>query len=254
MNYIDTHTHLYFEEFDNDRDAIIEKSISQGVRHMILPNVDVQTLEPLRLLCEKYQENMHAAYGLHPTSVKENYQNELAEIKLHLQSHTCIAIGEIGIDMYWDKTFFNQQKEALEMQLQWAKDLNMPVILHCRDSFNEVYNIVQRMMPLRGVFHAFSTSFEDAQKVIDLGFYIGIGGVVTFKNGGLDKVVSQLNLNNLVLETDAPYLTPTPHRGKRNEPAYLSLISQKIAEVMQVSVEEVSAITTQNAKQLFGLS
>jgi len=254
MKLIDTHCHLFLEEFDNDRDDAVERAISQGVEQMILPNVDSKSLDPLKQIGAKYPKNLFIASGLHPTSVKENYISELDAIEKFLNENKCVAIGEIGIDLYWDKSHLKEQLVALEIQLNWAKDRNLPVLLHCRESLNEVFELVKRNMPLRGIFHAFSGTIEDARKVIDLGFYLGIGGVVTYKNSGLDKIVSQLSINNLVLETDAPYLTPVPHRGKRNEPAYIAITASKIAELLQISVEEIAKTTTANALRLFGLS
>jgi TatD DNase family protein len=219
----------------------------------VIPNVDISTLTHLIEVCKKYPLHLHPAAGLHPCSVKKDFNGELNVIRNYLQENKCVAIGEIGIDLFWDRTYLKEQQEALETQLQWAKELDLPIILHCRDSFNEVYSIVRKMMPLKGIFHAFSGSTDDAKKAIDLGFFLGIGGVVTFKNGGLDKIISQLDLENLVLETDSPYLTPVPHRGKRNEPINLTLIASKIAVLLNTSIEDVARITTQNARSIFKL-
>jgi TatD DNase family protein len=253
MQFIDTHCHLFLEEFDNDRIDIINQSIKAGVIAMLNPNIDASSLEALHETCQINPFVCIPTLGLHPCSVKEDYQNQLAEIKHHFNEYRSVAIGEIGIDLYWDKTFIKEQKKAFEEQLNWAIDLNLPVIIHNRDAFDTVYEITKDKPKLRGVFHAFSGTNEQAQKILDLGFYLGIGGVVTFKNSGLDRVLENIPLEKIVLETDSPYLTPAPHRGKRNNPSYLLLIATKIAEIKQVGIEEVALKTTQNAKNLFGI-
>jgi TatD DNase family protein len=253
MQLIDTHCHLFLDEFDNDRDEIIRNSIVSGIERIINPNVDAFTLHALQNTCQINPDVCLPAYGLHPCSVKEDFKSQLAIINEHIKHNKPIAIGEIGIDLYWDETFVEFQKIALEEQLIWASELKLPVIIHNRDAFDVMFSIVQRYPMLNGVFHAFSGSIEQVLKALDTNYFIGIGGVVTFKNSGLDKVVHDIPLDRIVLETDAPYLTPTPHRGKRNEPSYLKIIAAKIAEVKNISIEEVAKVTTQNAKRLFGI-
>jgi TatD DNase family protein len=251
LSFIDTHTHIFLEEFDTDRNETIERAIHAGVGKMILPNVDSQTITPMLETCKLSPGNCFSAIGLHPCSVKENYIQELQCIENALNSNKFIAIGEIGIDLYWDKTHINEQKIALYKQIEWALHYNLPVILHCRESIDIVLEIVSNYKKLRGVFHAFSGSVEQAKKAIDLGFYLGIGGVVTYKNSGLVNVLSHFSPQNIVLETDSPYLTPVPHRGKRNESAYIIHIAEKLAEIFNTEINDVASITTRNAEELF---
>jgi TatD DNase family protein len=251
MYYIDSHAHLFLEEFDNDRKEVIERAINQGIHKMLLPNVDTSTLQILIDTCQIDTKSLFPAIGLHPCSVKETYINELDILYKSLKNNFFIAIGEIGIDLYWDKTFIKEQIISLEAQIQWALELNLPVILHCRESFDQVYEVVKKIKKLQGVFHAFTGTEIQAKKAIDLGFYLGIGGIVTFKNSGLDKVVSNITLEKIILETDAPYLTPVPYRGKRNEPSYLKYIAEKLSEIFDKSLEEVIKITSLNSENLF---
>jgi TatD DNase family protein len=253
MQFIDTHCHLFLDEFNNDRLEVINKSIECGVIKIVNPNVDVSTINALNETCQLNQSVCLPALGLHPCSIKDDYKSQLNIIEQHINRNKPIAIGEIGIDLYWDKTFIEEQKIALEDQLDWALKLNLPVIIHNREAFDIVYAIVSAKPNLRGVFHAFSGTNEQAQKILDLGFYFGIGGVITFKNSGLDSVAENIPLESIVLETDSPYLTPAPHRGKRNDPTYLIQIATKIAEIKKTSIEEVALVTTQNAKSLFGI-
>lgn len=253
MTFIDTHCHLFLKEFETDSDDVIKRSIHSEVTKMIVPNVDSSTILPLVDLCKKYSNNLFPAIGMHPCSVKENVESELQKHKQYLEHNKFIAIGEIGIDLYWDKTFFKEQIIALETQIEWALEYKLPVILHCRESFEEVYNIVRKYKNLRGVFHAFTGTHEDAIKIIELGFYVGIGGVVTFKNSNLGKEILGLPLENIILETDSPYLTPAPYRGKRNEPSYIPIIAQKLSEIYNISLKEIEATTTENATNLFGI-
>jgi TatD DNase family protein len=253
MQFIDTHCHLFLEEFDSDRLEIVNISIKSGVVKMINPNVDTSTLNALFNTCLINPSVCIPALGLHPCSVKSDYKNQLSEIKKYIIKNRPIAIGEIGIDLYWDKTTVEEQKHVFEEQLKWAIEFNLPVIIHNRDAFEYVFNIVKKYTQLIGVFHAFSGTFEQAKQVLETNFYFGIGGVVTFKNAGLGQVVENIPLERIVLETDSPYLTPAPHRGKRNEPSNLMLIASKIAEIKNLPVEQVAKITTQNAKNLFGL-
>ncbi|HBS85746.1 MAG: hydrolase TatD [Bacteroidetes bacterium GWF2_38_335] len=255
MYFTDTHTHLYLPQFDSDRNKIIQNAIAAGVNRLLIPNVDSETIEPLKSLCSSFPDNCFPMMGLHPTSVKENYRAELDIIKKHLFSEKYIAVGEIGIDLYWEKSSLNLQIEAFKTQLNWAKDQKLPVVIHVRNSFSEVFEVVEKEQDgnLFGVFHCFSGNIAQAQKAIDLGFLLGIGGVVTFKNSGLEQVVKSISLNKLVLETDSPYLAPDPYRGKRNESSYIPLIAKKIAEIKGCSVEEIAKITTENAAKIFAI-
>ena len=253
---IDTHSHIYAEEFDTDRDEMIQRARQAGVQQIILPNVDSESLPRMLRTEAEYPDFCYAAIGLHPTSVKTDWETEFNIIKAELQRRKYIAIGEIGIDLYWDKTFLHQQTEVLEKQLELALEYNLPVIIHVRDSFRETMNSLQKFKNkgLRGVFHSFTGTLSDANEILDFGgFYLGINGIATFKNSGLDKVLKDIELKNLVLETDAPYLTPTPYRGKRNEPAYLDFIQKKLAEIFEVTEEVISETTNNNAKRLFNI-
>lgn len=258
MLLIDTHTHLYAQEFDADRAQMIAKAIQNGVTKFYLPNIDSSSIAVMHQLESNYPANCFAMMGLHPCSVNEAVESELTLIKSHLFSRKYCAVGEIGMDLYWDKTFVEQQRMAFRTQIEWAIELNLPISIHCRDAYDEIYTILKEYcMPnevnaLRGIFHCFSGNIKQAQEVIELGFYLGIGGVVTFKNSGLDKVVAEIGLEKIVLETDSPYLAPVPHRGKRNESGYIPLIAQKIAELKNCPIEEVAKITSENALLVFG--
>ena len=257
MILIDTHAHLYLDEFDTDHETVIQNAIRSGVKQILCPNIDSKSLTALDTLCESYPGYCLPMMGLHPTSVKENYKDELEIIRKRLfesPQEQYIAIGEIGIDLYWDKTFLLQQQEVLELQLEWALSKKLPVAIHSRDSFDAIMEVLQNFNSLTGVFHCFSGNVEQAEQVVNKGFLLGIGGVVTFKNAGLDKVVLATDLSNIVLETDAPYLAPMPFRGKRNESAYVSLVAQKIAQLKNVSYTEVCEITSGNAIKLFNLA
>ena len=252
--FVDTHSHIYSEEFSSDRDEVIARGLLLGVNKIILPNIDSSTIKPLLDLASSKPELFIPLLGLHPTSVKEDFRKELEIMEYWLNKRKFAGIGEIGIDLYWDKTFINEQIEAFRIQIGWAKKAGIPVVIHLRDSFDEVIEVIEQEKDesLRGVFHSFGGTVEQAAQIIDLGFKIGIGGVVTFKNCGLDSVVPQINLQHIILETDSPWLAPVPHRGKRNESAYISIIAAKVASLHQITVEEVGRVTTQNAKQLFG--
>lgn len=255
MIFTDTHTHLYSKEFDADRDLVIKKAIDAGVKRMFMPNIDSASIEGMFEVEKKFPGHCFSMMGVHPCSINETYLEELKIAEDCLSKRKFIAIGEIGIDLYWDKTFFSQQQEAFRKQIQLAKKYNLPYVIHSRNSFNEVMEIVSEFKDdnLKAVFHCFSGNIEQAEQVIASGnFKLGIGGVVTFKNSGLDKVVEAIDLKHLVLETDAPYLAPVPHRGKRNDPDYLILVAKKIAEIKKITVEEVAAITTQNSIDVFG--
>ncbi len=255
MLLTDTHTHLYSAEFDIDRKQVVERAIASGVKKFFLPNIDSSSVEGMIALCGQFPENCFSMIGLHPTSVKENYEEELEGVKEWLGKHKFCAIGEIGIDLYWDKTFFTQQQLAFETQIKWAHEFSLPIVIHSRNSFNEIVEVLQKNKNenQRGIFHCFSGSKEQAEKAISLGFKLGIGGVLTYKNSGLGQAIAGIDLKHLVLETDSPYLTPVPHRGKRNESGYITLVAQKLAEIKNISVDEVAEITTANAKEVFGI-
>lgn len=250
---IDTHTHIYLKQFDDDRAAMLERAREAGVKAFYLPNIDRESVKPLKALAAQ-ADNIYPMMGLHPSHVKEDYQEQLAVVFQELSGDTkYYAVGEIGMDLYWDKSFLDAQKKAFGIQIEKAKELGLPVVIHCREAFDETFEVLEALADERlyGIFHCFTGNLEQAQRAIGLNLKLGIGGVVTFKNGGLDKVVEKLGLENLVLETDAPYLAPAPYRGKRNEPAHLVNICRRIAELHACPPEEVDRITTQNALQIF---
>lgn len=251
---IDTHTHIYLNQFDADREEMMQRAKENGVEKFYLPNVDSTTIGAMLQLEKEHSESCIAMMGLHPCSVKKNYKEELALVKEWLDKRYFCAVGEIGLDLYWDKTTLEIQKEAFRIQINWAKELDIPIVIHSRDSTKEVLEVLQEEKDerLRGIFHCFGGSIEEANAIIKLGFYLGIGGVVTFKKAGLDKTMEEVSLQNVVLETDSPYLTPTPFRGKRNESGYVKLVAEKLALIKGVSLEEVSKVTTQNAQNVFG--
>jgi len=251
--FIDTHTHLYSEEFNEDRHARIEDAISKSVTKFYMPNVDSESIDGMLQLEVHFPQHCFPMMGLHPCSVKENYREELAIVKKWLDTRRFAAIGEIGIDLYWDKTFAKEQELAFKEQVYWALEYNYTIVIHCRNAFDEIFEILNSFEKLpKGIFHCFSGDIIQAQKILSFGnFKLGIGGVVTFKNSGLDKVVEQLNLSDIVLETDAPYLAPVPHRGKRNESSYIPLIAEKIAQIKGLTIEEVAKVTSQNTIEIF---
>lgn len=255
MILTDTHTHLFLKEFEDDREEVISHAKSEGVKYMLLPNVDSSTIDALHNTCEKFSDCCFPFIGLHPTSVKEDYKKELDIVVSSLSDKSIkhYAIGEIGIDMYWDKTFLEEQKDAMRFQIELAKKHDLPIVIHSRISVDIIIDILKEMKHsnLRGVFHCYPGNKEQAEIIKKLGFKIGIGGIVTFKNAGLDKLVENIDLEDIVLETDSPYLTPTPFRGKRNESSYLKYIAQKVAELKKCSIEEVAEKTTNNAIELF---
>jgi TatD DNase family protein len=255
MLLTDTHTHLYYEKDKAKQASMIERCRENGINRLFLPNVDAASVPMVYGLHEAYPDTCFPMLGLHPCDVKEDWENELAEIKVAYGKHKIYAVGEIGIDLYWDKTTLPIQIQAFKQQIAWAKSLKLPIVIHCRDAFDEVFEVLQEEQDenLYGIFHCFTGNLEQAQKIIGLNFYLGIGGVVTYKNSGLDKVVSQVDLNHIVLETDSPYLTPVPYRGKPNESSYLIYIAQKVAELHQTDLETVAAITTANSKKVFGI-
>lgn len=250
---IDTHIHLYAEEFDADREQLIQKAIKNNIQRFYLPNIDSESIDGLHALEQRFPENCFAMMGLHPCSVKDNVADELLLVEQWLAKRKYAAIGEIGIDLYWDKTYYEQQLYAFRKQIEWALKYDYAIIIHCRDAFNEVYDCLRSYKQLpKCIFHCFSGNTEQAKQIIDLGnFKLGIGGVVTFKNSGLDKVVNEIGLEHLVLETDAPYLAPVPHRGKRNEPGFILEVAKKVAEIKQISMMEVEETTEKNARFIF---
>lgn len=256
MTFIDTHNHIYLPEFEEDRSLVVEEAIQAGVKKILLPNVDSSTIDAMLNLSALYPENCYPMMGLHPTSVKENVEEELAIVEKLLKKNVFIAIGEIGIDLYWDKTFAQEQEEAFRFQVELAKKYNLPIVIHSRESFDELFRLMDNIHSpeLKGVFHCFTGTEKQAQKIVnDYKFKLGIGGVLTFKNSGLADQIKNIGLKNMLLETDAPYLAPVPYRGKRNQPVYIPLIAKKLAEVKGVSVGEIAEITTHNAKELFNL-
>lgn len=253
MKLIDTHTHLYVEAFDEDREEIIQKAIKIGIERFYLPSIDSSYTSRMLDLESKYPDHIRLMIGLHPTHVKDNYKDELHHVDQCLNKYDFSAVGEIGIDLYWDKSFLKNQQEAFDLQISWAKEKKMPVVIHCRDAFDEVFEVLQghRCNNLSGIFHCFSGTKEQAEMVIDMKLKLGIGGIVTFKNGKIDKFLDQISIDHIVLETDAPYLAPTPFRGKRNQSEYLVYILKKLTEIYQKSEKEIAAITTKNALSVF---
>ncbi len=253
MSFTDTHIHLYAEEFDSDRETLILEAIQEDVGHFYLPNIDSSSIDGMLRLEKQFPQNCFAMMGLHPCSVKENWKEEMKIVESWLEKRKFVAIGEMGIDLYWDKTFVEEQKEVFRQQILLANQYSLPVVIHSRDSFEMIYELLQER-PKEGpcgIFHCFTGNADQAQRAIDLGFYLGIGGVLTFKNSGLDKVVENIDLRHLVLETDAPYLAPTPFRGKRNIPVYLKMIAEKLAMIHGKTLEEIGKITSENATKIF---
>jgi TatD DNase family protein len=255
LELTDSHTHLYSDEFREDLDRLLEAAATEGITRFFMPNIDSASIEDMLAVEQRFPGKCFSMMGLHPCSVKENWKDEMRIVEEWLTKRKFAAIGEIGIDLYWDKTFIEEQKLVFKRQMELAVEYRLPIVIHTRDSFDITYGLVRDFnnKGLTGVFHCFTGNAEQARMVIELGFYMGIGGVVTFKNGELDKVLPEIDLKDIVLETDAPYLAPVPFRGKRNEPYYLKKIAEKIAEIKNISVEEVAAFTTANAKKLFNM-
>ncbi len=253
--FTDTHTHLYSEEFSEDRDLMIQRALSVGVKRFFIPAIDSSYMDPMYDLEKNYPENVFLMCGLHPTYTKENYKEELAFVEKQLKERKFVAIGEIGIDLFWDKTFLKEQQESFRHQIGLAKKYKLPIVIHCREAFDEVFEILeeQKSEDLFGIFHCFTGDFNQAQQAISLNMKLGIGGVVTFKNGKIDQYINQIDLKHIVLETDSPYLAPVPYRGKRNESAYIVNVAQKLAELYGKSVEEIAEITTKNSKDIFSI-
>lgn len=252
---IDTHSHIYSEDFNSDIDEVLQNAYNNGVKKIILPNIDAGSVKRLLDLSNAYPHICYPLMGIHPTAIDADYKDELHAIEYWLDKQKFYGIGEIGLDLYWDKTYIREQKDAFRHQIKLAKSLQLPIVIHIRDSFDEVYKIIKEEQDgsLKGIFHCFSGDENEARRVVDLGFLLGIGGVLTFKNSDLNEVVEKIDLKNLVLETDSPYLAPVPKRGRRNESAFLVYVAQRLAEIYQIPVEEVAEITTFNARNLFGI-
>ena len=255
MEIVDTHTHLYLEQFKEDIDKVISRAKENGVKKFVFPAIDSSHFQDMHNLKNKYPENIYLMTGLHPTDVKENYKDELNFVMKTLKNHNYIAVGEIGIDLYWDKSLLKQQQEAFRFQIRFAIKNDLPIVIHCREAFDEIFEILseENCETLRGVFHCFTGDLNQAKKAVSLGFLLGIGGVVTFKNGGIDKFLNKIDLKHIVLETDSPYLAPAPFRGKRNESSYIIYVLEKLSELYKIPKEEIALVTTNNAKKMFSL-
>jgi len=253
--FTDSHTHLYLDAFKADQEQIIQRALDAGVTRMLLPNIDSGSMGSMFSLAERFPDICFPMMGLHPTSVKENYQEELRRIKKALDHKDIIAIGETGIDLYWDKTFLKEQEEVFSIQIGWARELDLPLVIHARDSFQEIFSVLEKAggPDLRGVFHSFTGGPDELERALSFNFMIGINGIVTFKNSNLGEVVRMIPTNRLLLETDSPFLAPVPYRGKRNESSYLIETAAKVAEIHNLSKEEIARITSANAEQLFSL-
>lgn len=252
---VDTHCHLYLEEFKEDISAVIKRAENEGVHKFYLPGIDSSEIENMMLLETKFPGKCMAMMGLHPCYVKDNYLEELATVEAWLAKRKFAAVGEIGLDFYWDKTFVTQQYQAFRLQIELSIQYNLPIVIHTRDAMQECIDVVKEYKPgsIKGIFHCFGGTVDNANEIIEAGFYLGIGGVLTYKKSGLAEVLDQIDLKHIVLETDSPYLTPVPYRGKRNESSYLKFVIEKLAEIKKVSIEEAAAVTTANAEKIFGL-
>ena len=255
MIITDTHTHLYSEQFKDDQNEMMQRALNAGVSRFFIPAIDSSYNDVMFQLERDYPENVFLMMGLHPTSVKENYKDELATVKQWLDKRNFYAVGEIGIDLYWDKTLLQQQQDAFKTQIEWAKEKKLPIVIHCRDAFDEVFDVLEEVNDddLRGIFHCFTGDFKQAEQAISYNMKLGIGGVVTFKNGKIDKFLNEIDLKHIVLETDSPYLAPTPYRGKRNESSYIINVLEKLTTIYNLSPEEIATITTNNSKHIFGI-
>ena len=251
----DTHTHLYSSQFKEDQSEMMQRAKDAGVTRFFIPAIDSTYTDKMFQLEKDYPNDVFLMMGLHPTSVKENYLEELAHVKKWIDEKKFYAIGEIGMDLYWDKTFLKEQQDAFRTQIQWAKEKKMPINIHCRNAFDEVFEVLEseKSDDLRGIFHCFTGTLEQAKQAISYNMKLGIGGVATFKNGKIDKFLNEIDIKHIVLETDAPYLAPTPYRGKRNESAYLTNVVDKLVDIYGLSFDEIAAITTQNSKDVFGI-
>lgn len=255
MNLTDTHCHLYVEAFDEDREEVIARAMAQGVSRFFIPAIDSGYTQAMVDLKSAFPGQVFLMAGLHPTHVKENYEEELKHVKALLAKGDYCAVGEIGIDLYWDKTRLREQQQAFRTQIRWAKEYGLPIVIHCRESFDEIFEILEEEQgdDLHGIFHCFTGSLEQAHRAIGYNMKLGIGGVVTFKNGKIDQFLEQIDIKNIVLETDSPYLAPVPFRGKRNESSYLLYIVEKLATIYNKTPEEIARITTENSKAVFGV-
>jgi len=254
MNFwTDSHAHIYLKEFDHDREEVLQRSLESGIEKIYMPNIDHTSIDAMLELEEAHPNECIPMMGLHPCSVKKDFEKELYQVESWLAKRKFAAIGEMGTDLYWDKSFWDQQQEAFIIQMQWARRYELPLVIHCRESIDETIALIENNHDekVKGVFHCFSGTKEQAERITKLGFYLGLGGVTTFKNGGLDKVIPELDVNYFLLETDSPYLSPVPHRGKRNEPSYIQLIGERVALLKGMAVEEIQRITTLNAHNLF---
>ncbi|MCH4822047.1 TatD family hydrolase [Gramella lutea] len=255
MIITDTHTHLYSDSFDEDRNEAIQEAINNNVKRFFIPAIDSETTKSMYELEKAFPENVFLMMGLHPTHVKENFEQELKHVEEELDKRKFYAVGEIGIDLYWDKSTLEIQKEAFKRQIQFAKDRELPIVIHCRDAFDEIFEVLESVKDdkLFGIFHCFTGTHEQAKQALSYNMKLGIGGVVTFKNGGIDKFMPQIPIEEIVLETDSPYLAPKPFRGKRNDPVYILKVAEKLAELYEIPVEKVAEITTKNSKEVFGI-
>lgn len=254
MILTDTHTHLYSEDFEQDRNEMMQRALEKGVTRLFVPSIDSSYTQKMYDLEQQFPENVFLMMGLHPCYVKENYLEELQHVETELAKRKFAAIGEIGIDLYWDKTHLKEQKYAFQHQIQLAKKYKLPINIHCREAFNEIFEILEqeKSNELFGIFHCFTGNYNQALQAIDCGMKLGIGGVATFKNGKIDQFLNEISLEHIVLETDAPYLAPVPYRGKRNESSYVALVAEKLASIYNRPVEEIAAITTKNSQDVFG--
>lgn len=256
MGIIETHAHIYSKEFDLDRQEVIDRALESGIDKVLMPNINSESIQPMLAVESVNPNTCFPMMGLHPCYVKEDFESELETMSQWLNKRDFVAIGEIGMDLHWDTTFVEQQKEAFKIQVQWAIEKNLPIAIHARKANQELLEILEKTdtSKLTGVFHCFSGTEEEAIRIKDLGFYLGVGGVITFKNGGLDKVIQKVGFEKIVLETDAPYLAPMPNRGKRNEIIYINQVAEKLADIFNLSYDEVVKVTTKNAQTLFNLS
>lgn len=251
--WIDSHAHIYLKEFDHDRAEVLNRCTENNVQKIYMPNIDHTSIDSMLEVEAKNPIQCISMMGLHPCSVKKDFEKELYLVESWLSKRTFVAVGEIGTDLYWDKTYWEQQKEAFNIQIKWAKQYDLPVVIHCRDSIDQTIALVEALHDdkLKGVFHCFTGTVEQARQITKLGFYLGLGGVSTFKNGGMDKVIPDLDVNSILLETDSPYLSPVPYRGKRNEPSYIPIIAERVAELKKITLEELQLATTSSAMKLF---
>ena len=255
MNFVDTHAHIYLDDFKDDLDDVINRAQNQGISTILMPAIDRTTHGTMLKTEHDFTGLCRSMMGLHPCSVKVDYQAELIEVQQHLSKRKFVAVGEIGLDFYWDISFKSQQYDTFQRQIDWALNYEIPIVIHSRNAVDECIKVVRDRQDgkLRGVFHCFSGTKDQAQEIIELGFYLGIGGVLTYKNSGLDKVMNEIELDNVILETDAPYLSPVPYRGKRNECSYITTVAEKLAEIKKIPLQDIANITTKNAEKLFGL-